>query len=186
MRKVIIFIMTSLDGYFEGLNGDLSWHNVDAEFNKFAAEQLDAADVLLFGRKTYELMAGYWPSDQAVTDDPIIAGKMNSMPKIVFSTTLEKVKWNNTRLLKYNIAAELLKLKQQPGKDLLVLGSANLGTYLIEHKIIDEFRIMVNPVVLGVGTILFEGIKDQLKLKLLNTRTFRSGNVLHNYAPAGK
>jgi dihydrofolate reductase len=185
MRKAIIFVMTSLDGYFEGSNGDLSWHNVDAEFNDFAAEQLDEADILLFGRKTYELMAGYWPSDTAVTNDPIIAGMMNSKPKIVFSKSMDKAEWNNTRLLS-DVGAGILELKEQPGKDLLILGSANLAVSLIEQKLIDEFRIMVNPVVLGDGAILFDGIKDRHKLKLLNIITFKSGNVLLNYTPANE
>ena len=181
MRKVVIFIMTSIDGYFEGPNGDLSWHNVDAEFNDFAAKQLDEAGVLLFGRRTYDLMARYWPSDMAVTDDPLIAGRMNTKSKIVFSRSMEKAEWNNTQLIKGNLEAEILKLKQQPGKDLLLSGSANLAVSLIRQRLIDEFRIMISPVLLGHGTILFDGIKDHLKLKLLKTRTFKSGNVLLSY-----
>jgi dihydrofolate reductase len=100
MRKVIVFNMVSLDGYFEGTNRDINWHVVDDEFNEFALDQLNTLDVLLFGRVTYGLMASYWPTSEALTNDPIIAGKMNTTPKIVFSKTLEKAEWNNTRLIK--------------------------------------------------------------------------------------
>src|SRR6185295_1195127 len=115
MRKVIFQMMISLDGFFEGPNREIDWHNVDEEFNEYAIDLLDNVDVLLFGRVTYELMANYWPTLSATTDDPIVASKMNSLPKIVFSRTLEKADWNNTRLVKENIAEEVSKLKQQPG-----------------------------------------------------------------------
>jgi len=178
--------MVSLDGSFEGPGGALDWHNVDAEFNEFAAEQLNAAETLLFGRVTYELMANYWPTDMAITDDPVIAEMMNTKPKIVFSRTLEKSDWSNVRLIKENVAEEIAHLKQQPGKDLLILGSSNLAITLIEEGLIDEFRIMVSPVVLGGGTPLFKGLDNRLYLKLEQARTFNSGNVLLYYAPAEK
>ncbi|MBI3023430.1 MAG: dihydrofolate reductase [Thaumarchaeota archaeon] len=111
---------------------------------------------------------------------------MNNMPKIVFSKTLDKVEWNNTRLVKGNIVEEISKLKQQPGKDLIIFGSAKLASSLINLGLIDEFRIMVNPVVLGKGNPLFEEIKDKISLKLLKTKTFGSGNVLLYYKPDQK
>ncbi len=122
MRKVILVDMVTLDGFFEGSNREIDWHNVDDEFNKFAVDQLNSVDILLFGRVTYELMVSYWPTPAATNDDPIVAEKMNSMPKIVFSRTLKKAEWNNTRLIKENIAEEISKLKQQPGKDLIIFG----------------------------------------------------------------
>ncbi len=183
MRKVILFIMVTLDGFFEGPNGELDWHNVDEEFNEFAKDQLNSVDVLLFGRRTYELMTSYWPTPSATRDSPIIAEKMNALPKIVFSRTLEKVGWNNSRLIKENIAEEISSLKQRPGKDLIIFGSANLAVSLIQMDLIDEYRIMVNPVVLGNGKPLFKGIHDRLNLKLLKTKTFDSGNVLLYYQP---
>lgn len=186
MRKVIVFMMTTLDGYVAGPNGEIDWHVVDDEFNEFAAHQLDSVDMLLFGRVTYEGMASYWPTPAAATDDPTIAEKMNTLPKIVFSRTLEKADWQNTRLIKDNIAEEIARLKQQPGKDLIILGSSNLAASFINLGLIDEFRIMVNPVVIGGGKPLFGGVEDTLKLKLLSTRTFRSGNVLHYYEPANR
>jgi len=189
-QKVFLFMMVSLDGFFEGPNHDLSWHNVDEEFNEFAIEQTSNVDTLLFGRKTYELMASYWPTTEAIKTDPIIAKLMNNTPKIVFSKTLEKVKesdnWRNVRLVKDNVAEEIKKLKSQPGNNLAVYGSNNFCVSLIQMGLLDEIRIMVNPVVIGAGTPLFKGIKDRLALQLLKTKAFNSGNVLLYYQPADK
>lgn len=182
MRKLILFNMVTLDGFFEGPNHEIDWHNVDEEFNDFAIEQINTVDMILFGRVTYEGMASYWPTPIALENDPTIAEKMNTMPKIVFSRTLEKAEWQNTRLIKENAVEEISKLKQQPGKDLIIFGSANLADTFIQHGLMDEYRIMVNPVVLGSGQPLFKGVKDPLNLKLLETRVFRCGNVLLYYA----
>ncbi len=184
MRNVLFFMLISLDGYFEGPNvGGIDWHNADEEFNEFSVEQLNSVDTLLFGRVTYQGMASYWPTPIAAENDPIVANKMNSIAKIVFSRTLDRAEWNNTRLVKGNIAEEITNLKQQPGKDLIIFGSSVLATSLAEMGLIDEYRIMVNPVVLGHGTSLFKGIKQWLHLKLIKTRTFGNGNVLHYYQP---
>ena len=183
MSNLVIFMMTTLDGFFEGPNHNIDWHNVDDEFNEFAINQLNSVDVLLFGRVTYELMASYWPTPTATTDDPQVAEKMNTLPKIVFSSTLEKVEWNNTRLIKDHIPEEISQLKQQSSKDLIIMGSSNLSASLINLGLIDEFRIMVNPVVLGNGSPLFKGIRNPLHLKRLKTTIFHSGNVLHYYQP---
>jgi dihydrofolate reductase len=183
MRKVIFFMLTSLDGYFEGPDRDINWHNVDDEFNEFAIRQTGEFGALLFGRVTYELMAGYWPTEAAKRDDPIVAGLMNSLPKIVFSKTLEKVDWENTRLVKDNFAEAISKLKQEAGKDIAIFGSSNLTVTLMEHGLVDEYRIMVNPVVLGNGKPLFKGIRNRINLKLIKTKTFKSGNVLLYYEP---
>ncbi|HXS15028.1 MAG TPA: dihydrofolate reductase family protein [Candidatus Saccharimonadales bacterium] len=185
MRKVVLFMMVSLDGYFEGENHDLSWHNVDEEFNEYAVRNLDTADTLLFGRKTYQLMESFWPTTQGLEDDPTVAEKMNTMAKIVFSHSLDKVTqtehWKNVVLIKDNIAGGIMKLKALPGKDMLVLGSSNLCVSLLEHGLLDELRIMINPVVIGKGTPLFEGIKKVQKFTLISSRNFTSGNVLLTY-----
>ena len=186
MRRLFSFNMVTLDGFFEGPNHDISWHHVDDEFNQFAIEQTSGVGTLLFGRVTYELMASYWPTSAAIIDDPIIADLMNNLPKIVFSRTLQKAEWNNTRLVKDHIAEEITQLKGQPGNDLAIFGSANLLSSLMEMDLVDEHRIMVNPVVLGRGTPLFQGITERLELKLLKTKTFASGNILLYYQPAMK
>lgn len=183
MRNVLFFMLVSLDGYFAGPNGEIDWHNVDEEFNEFSTEQLGSVDTLLFGRVTYQGMASYWPTPVAMANDPIIAEKMNMISKIVFSRTLEKADWNNTRLIKANVAEEVTKLKQQPGKDLIIFGSSDLAVSFTQMGLIDEYRIMVSPVVLGDGQPLFKGINQKLNLKLLKTRTFSNGNVLHYYQP---
>jgi dihydrofolate reductase len=122
----------------------------------------------------------------AIENDPIIAGKMNSIAKIVFSKTLEKSDWNNTRLIKENIPEEVSKLKTQPGKDMAIFGSSDLALTFIQHGLIDEYRIMVNPTALGSGKSLFSGMHDKLNLKLVKTKVFNSGNVLLTYQPAKK
>lgn len=157
----------------------------DDEFREFAVEQLNSADILIFGRITYEGMASFWTTPDAAKNDPIVARQMNSLPKIVFSRTLKEATWNNTRLVKENAAEEVSKLKSQLGEDIGILGSANLASDLIRQNLIDEYRIMVNPVVLGEGRPLFEGIEKKIALKLLRTRNFKSGNVLLYYAPLG-
>jgi dihydrofolate reductase len=186
MSRIIFFMPTSLDGFFEGPDGGISWHHVDEEFNEFAIEQLNSIDTPLFGRVTYEGMASYWPTPTTVANDPVVAEKMNSLPKIVFSKTLSTPKWQNTRLIKENFVEEITRLKQQAGKDVIIFGSSDMAVTFIEHDLIDEFRIMVNPVALGGGTSLFKGLQNKLELKLLRTKTFTSGNVLLHYEPAKK
>ena len=184
MRKIFLFMIVSLDGYYEGPNGDISWHNVDDEFNEFAVQQTSEVDTLLFGRKTYEGMASYWPTEAAINNDPIVAGLMNSLPKIVISTTLDSDDWDNSRLVKENVAEEISKLKQGPGKEIAIFGSSDLAVSLAQMGLVDEYRIMVNPVILGDGKPLFKGARDKLGLKLIKTRIFKSGNVLLYYQPA--
>jgi dihydrofolate reductase len=186
MRKVIVAMQVTLDGYFEGPNREIDWHNVDTEFNEYAIDMLNSVDTLLFGRVTYELMASYWPTPDAIKNDPIVAEKMNTLPKIVFSKTLNKVEWNNTRLVKDVISKEIEKMKQGPGKDMAILGSGSIMSEFAQRGLIDEYRIMVNPSVLGDGKPLFKGIKDRLNLKLTKTRTFGNGNVLLYYQPVKK
>ncbi len=186
MRKVFLFNLITLNGFFEGPDQDINWHHVDEQFNEFAVNQLHEIGTLLFGRVTYHLMASYWPTEFAKADDPIVAGLMNDMPKVIFSKTLDKAEWRNSRLVKGDPAAEVSKLRQQSGKDIAIFGSSNLAVTLAEHDLIDEYRVIVNPVFLGEGTPLLKGIKNKIELKLLQARTFESGNVLLSYAPARK
>ncbi|MDD4971248.1 MAG: dihydrofolate reductase family protein [Paludibacter sp.] len=181
MKKLIVFNLITLEGFFEGANHSIDWHQVDEEFNKFAIEQLNNADMLFFGRLTYELMAGYWSTPDGTNDDPVIANKMNTLPKIVFSKTMEKPEWENTKLIKENIIQEITTLKNQTGKDIYILGSAGLISSLIETNLIDEYRIMINPVVIGQGTPLFQNVKHQLRFSLREIKEFKSGNVLLFY-----
>ena len=185
MRKLTVFNLMTLDGYFAGQGGDISWHNVDAEFQELAKEASNSGNTLLFGRVTYELMAGYWPTPEAIKNDPIVAKGMNNATKIVFSRTLNKVDWNNTRLVKSDMLSEIRKLKQESGKDLTVLGSGSIVSQLAQERLIDEYQILLNPVVIGKGKTMFEGVKDRFSLKLTKTRVFGNGNVLLSYMRQG-
>ncbi len=140
MRKIILFNMMSLDGYFEGANHSLEWHKVDTEFNEFADGQLNSVDTLIFGRKTYDLMVSYWTTQTVLTNDPIIANHMNSKLKIVFSRTIANAEWNNTIVIKENIKEEVEMLKQLIGLDLIIIGSANLASTFRQLDLIDEYR----------------------------------------------
>ena len=186
MRKILTFLVASVDGYYEGPNQEFDWPVVDEEFNQFALEQLDEVDTLMFGRVTYELMASYWPTDAAKQDDPKVAAAMNDTPKIVVSRTLDTAEWAGTRVVKDDVAGELTRLKQQPGKDIAIMGSSNLTTSLLRLGLIDELRILVCPVALGDGKSLFRTAEERIHLKLVNTRPFRSGNVLLTYQPAAR
>ncbi len=183
MSKMILFNLVTLDGYFEGTNREIDWHVVDEEFNEFAVDQLETVDLLIFGRKTYELMASYWPTLTALTDDPIIAERMNSIQKLVFSKTLDKVTWSNSLLMKEIIPEEIIYLKQESEKEMMIFGSANLASSLTKLNLIDEYRIMINPVVLGKGNPLFQNVAHPLNFKLTDSRVFHSGNVLLYYEP---
>jgi dihydrofolate reductase len=186
MKKIIFQMLTTLDGFYEGPNREIDWHNVDGEFNAYAIEVLDSVDMLLFGRRTYELMAGYWPTPEALKDDPIVAKKMNDLPKVVFSRTLRTADWAHTRVVNDHIAEEITSLKRQSGKDMAIFGSSDLALTFVRLGFIDEFRIFINPVVLGKGKPLFNGLGERLDLRLLKTRTFQSGNVLLSYEPANR
>jgi dihydrofolate reductase len=177
MRKLIVSNMMSLDGFFEGPNHELHWHLVDHEFVAYAADMLRSVDTILFGRTTYELMANYWPN--APHDD--VAEKMNGLPKIVFSKTLDKAGWNNCRLVRGDAVEEVSRLKQLPGKDMVILGSAMLASDLLQRGMIDEYRVILNPVFIGAGTPLFKGIERGVKLNLREVKLLRSGVVILYY-----
>jgi dihydrofolate reductase len=185
MRSIHLFVMLSLDGYFEGPNHDLSWHNVDAEFNKYAIEQLRETGLILFGRRTYQLMEGFWPKaavdPETSLDNREIARLINNTEKIVFSRTLEGVRetenWKNVKLRHSVDPAEIRRLKEMPGKDIWV-GTSDLAVSFIKEDLIDEFRFMINPVIVGGGTRIFQGLDKRLDLELKKTQGFRSGNVL--------
>jgi dihydrofolate reductase len=186
MRKIFAFIMTTLDGYYEGPDGEFDFWVLDEEFDEFAVEQLDEADTLLFGRVTYEGMAAYWPTPEAERDDPEVAARMNGLAKIVVSRTLEGAEWSNTRLIKDHVAEELTTLKRQPGKAVSILGSSDLTVSLVRMGLVDEVRIMVNPVVLGAGKSVFRTAGGRIGLTLLRSRAFKSGNVLLSYEPVAR
>jgi dihydrofolate reductase len=186
MRKIIVSNLVTLDGLFAGPNGELDWHVVNDEFFKQANDLLDSVDTFLFGRVTYQGMADYWTSPAAMADDPVITPKMNKTAKIVFSKTLDKAEWQNSTLVKGDLAAEITRLKQQPGQDMVIFGSGEIVSALTSLGLIDDYRLYVVPVVLGSGKPMFEGITRPVNLKLTETKAFNTGVVLLRYAPAAK
>jgi len=184
MPKLIVFNSVTLDGYFTGEHGDLSWAHSstqDPEWQSFVSENAKGGGVLVFGRITYEMMASYWPTPLALQNDPVVARQMNALPKLVFSKTLERAEWNNTRLVQGDPVGEMRKLKQEPGQDMVILGSGSIVAQLAQAGLIDEYQLVVKPVVLGKGRTLFEGVRQTLTLRPARTRTFRNGNVFLCY-----
>jgi len=185
-----MFVMLSLDGYFEGPNHDISWHNVDDESNRFAIEMLKKTDLFLWGRRIYQLMEAYWPG---AAEDPStssanreIARLMNNTDKIVFSKTLERVEatknWRVTKLVREYDPNEMRRLKAGQGKEINV-GGPELAASFLRDGLIDELRFVINPIAIGGGAPIFRGLERGMKLELIETRQFRSGNTLLCYRP---
>ena len=184
MRKLVSFTELSLDGYFSGANGDLGWahkKDEDAEWKAFVEGNAASGGPLIFGRITYQMMASYWPTPQARKDAPVVAEGMNRAAKVVFSKTLDKVSWENTTLLKGDLAGEIRRLKGGSGKQMAILGSGSLVAQLAQERLIDEHRIVVNPEILGRGRPLFAGMETPLSVTLTDSRRFRNGKVLLTY-----
>jgi dihydrofolate reductase len=183
MRKLVLFLHASLDGFVEGPNGemDIGWVSYDAELEKHAKEILSTADTVIWGRGTYQMMHNYWPSvlsnSSASQHERNHAEWIEKTSKIVFSTTLEKVEWNNSRLVKEDVDEEIKNLKQQPGNDMVILGSPRFAHYLMQLDLIDEYKITVLPVLIGSGLPLFQGLKEKINLKLIENKTFDSGAI---------
>jgi dihydrofolate reductase len=185
MPKLVVYNSMSLDGYFTDADGDMSWaHKRDPEWQAFVSENARGGGQLLFGRVTYDLMASFWPTPLAAQSNPIVAERMNNLRKYVFSTTLDQASWNNTTLFKGDLATEVRKLKQAPGPDIVIMGSGSVVAQLAEAGLIDQYQIVLNPLVVGSGRTLFEGVKRKLPLKLAKSRAFGNGNVVLLYEPA--
>lgn len=181
MRKIIVSNLVSLDGFMAGPKGEIDWFLWNEETAQYAKELAKSIDTILFGRVTYELMANFWPTPAADSEDQVITKYMNESAKIVFSKTLEKADWKNTRVIKDINPEEILKLKQQSGKDMVIYGSGGLVSSLTQMGLIDDYLIFINPVVLGQGIPLFRNLNDRYKLKLINTKSFNNGVVLLHY-----
>jgi dihydrofolate reductase len=183
MRKIVLMLSVSLDGFVEGPNREIDWHLVDDELHRHFNEVLGAMGAFLSGRVTYELMAGFWPtadSDPSSTVPMVeFAGIWRDMPKIVYSGTLERADWNTT-VVRDVVAEEVMELKAQPGGD-LALGGADLAATFMRLDLIDEYRLYVHPVVIGRGKPLFPPSDTRIHLQLAETRTFGNGVVLLRY-----
>ena len=179
MRRIVAWLFMSLDGVMESPE---KWVMFNDEMGDAINAEAAAADALLLGRRTYEVFAASWP-DRTIEDDPL-ADWMNNSPKLVVSATLDKVEWRNSTLIKGDLAEELPRLKQQPGKNILINGSATLVRSLLRDHLLDELRLFVHPIVLGTGKRLFEDGSGQVTLKLADSKTFSTGVLALTYEPA--
>ena len=203
MRKVILSEALTLDGYFAGPHGEFDWPLADEEFERYTNDEtFSNVDTILFGRVTYEMMASYWPealtnsSGRMAGADGVefavptavsnthneIARKMNSLQKIVFSRTLEKVEWRNSTIIREIIPEDIKKIKSQGGGDMIILGSGSVASEFAKNNLIDDYRLFVNPIVLGEGRKLFAWQNSRLKLDLVGTKAFKSGAVELRFA----
>ena len=184
MRRLIVFNSVTLDGYFTGPSGDMSWaHKSDPEWDAYVAGNTHGESVLLFGRVTYDMMASFWPTPHAAKAFPEVAKKMNKTDKLVFSRTMKKAPWQNTRIVNGDIADQVSKLKSEPGPGMTILGSGTIVAQLTDANLIDEYQVVVCPVVLGAGRTMFDGVKEMVKLRLTSSRAFKNGNLLTVYEP---
>lgn len=200
MRRILMYNRVSADGYFTSPEGKLDWVVPDPELDRSAAESIaeDGVDALLFGRRTYEMFAAFWPhalDDSKTSPDPHNPGRrgpemkamavmLNETPKIVFSRTLKDVTWKNSRLVHDLDPREIETMKKQPGKDIMIFGSGSVVSELTKHGLIDEYQFVVTPVFLGTGRSLISDVPNRSKLKLVGCKQYSAGNVMLRYERA--
>ena len=185
MRKVVWLMHVSLDGFVAGPNGEIDWILLDDEVFDDGRDLINAGDTALYGRVTYQLMESYWPtaadSPTATKHDIDHARWVNPALKVVFSRTLKKADWQNTRIVKDHIPEEIAKLKKQPGKNMILFASPSLASTFMNLDLIDEYWFNINPIILGKGKPLFKELGDMRKLKLLGSKTYKTGVVNLHY-----
>jgi dihydrofolate reductase len=205
LRRIVTFNRVTVDGYFAGPDGNLDWTVPDEEIDKEVGEQIDRStaegepgtNTILFGRRTYELFESFWPRvlDDSTVPDPHHGGRqspglramanwLNDATKLVFSRSLKDVTWKNARLLHELDPREIGALKREPGKDMMIFGSGSIVSQLTQHGLIDEYRFVVSPVLLGSGRSLVSGVPTRSRLDLVEAKGYRSGNVMLRYARA--
>ena len=182
MSKLSAFLFLTLNGFYKGPEEDISWHNHGEEETRFSEEMLSLDNILIFGRKTYEMMADFWTTDMAYEMSPTVADGMSSAEKIVFSRqAIPDEIWENSRFITDDLIESVRRLKQTEQKNMTILGSGTIVSQLASHNLIDEYQIMIDPVVLDHGTPLFAGTQHAINLKLTETRPFPDGTVLLTY-----
>jgi dihydrofolate reductase len=187
MSRLTMFETISLDGYFTDANGDMSWAHRgddDPEWTAFVSQNASGGGALLFGRVTYQMMESFWPTPIAAERMPVVARRMNEATKIVFSRTLKRATWNNTRLVREDPVAEVRRLKRESDVDMAILGSGSIVAQLAKAGLIDEYQLVVAPVLLGAGRTPFDGLDGRLPLRRTKSREFANGNVVLYYEPA--
>lgn len=181
MRKIQVFNFITLDGYYKDSDQGIGWHQHGKEESDFSAENMKSGNSLLFGRKTFEMMKGFWTSPLAAEMFPEVANGMNAAEKWVCSRTIYEPGWTNSQAITGDLISEIRKMKQSEGSNITILGSGEITTLLTEANLVDAFQIMIDPVVIGRGTSVFSGISNPHKLRLVSTRIFSSGAVLLDY-----
>jgi dihydrofolate reductase len=184
MRRLVVFNHVSLDGYFVDAQGGMSWAHHAAqneEWNAFVSGNVSGDGEFLFGRVTYEMMAGFWPTEQAIRTMPDVARKMNESRKTVVSRSLMQPSWKNTALLGGNLTEGVRRLKQSDGPGIVILGSGSIVSQLTDDDLIDEYQLVINPIVLGEGRTVFAGSKGPKGMVLKSARTFTNGNLVVTY-----
>ena len=184
MRKIIVSNMVSLDGYISGPNGEIDWFVWDRELERHTRDLLETIDTILFGRVTYEMMASYWPND--TENDLYVRERMNSLTKIVFSRTLIRAGWKNASLARDIDPSKITRMKRMAGKNIVVLGSRSIVSALANLGLVDEYRILVNPVLIGKGVSMFSGLERRQDLKLMRTLQLGSGVAILTYQAQGE
>ena len=184
MRRLVVFNQLSVDGYFVDAHGDMSWakDGADDEFNRFTAERAQTGGVLLFGRVTYEMMESFWPTPEAVRMLPRVAEQMNKLPKVVFSRKMKEARWNNTTVAD-DLEGTIRRMKAQPGPGMAIMGSGKIVSQLAGTGLIDAYELIINPVALGAGRTLFTDVRERVRLRLTESRTFKNGKAFLCYEP---
>ncbi len=183
MRKIIVFEHVSIDGYIADKHGKIDWAIRDEELTKFSQEGEETVDMYLFGRITYDMMASFWPTPMGKSVNPVFADILNKANKIVFSRTLKEATWENTEIVKHVDKEEIMKLKHKPGGNIMIFGSGILVSELAKLGLIDDYQLLVNPVVLGEGKPLFKNLPEMISLKLIRAKEFKSGVTFLHYQP---
>jgi dihydrofolate reductase len=184
MRKLVVFENITLDGFMAGPKGEIDWAIRDDEVTQLSRQGQDSADLFMFGRVTYDMMAGFWPTPAGKSANPTFAGILNNTSKIAFSRTLKMAGWQNTELLADLNKDRILELKSRPGKSIMIFGSGSIVDQLASLGLIDEYQLILNPVVLGRGKRLFGDTTGKMNLDLVDANTFKSGLVFLRYRPA--
>ena len=181
MRKLFLQINVSVDGFIEDAAGEIDWHFADAEFAEFIDTTLLSIDAMIFGRVAFEKLARYWPAASPPEASEVQVRLMHDLPKYVVSDRLGRTDWSNSHIVGGDVAAAITALKQQPGGDIALFAGAVVATSFVQLGLIDEYRLIVNPVLLGAGTRLFDGEYEKSELRLIETRRFASGAVVLFY-----